>query len=203
MTHLRILCEGEATEPQYLRALTAHLGLTAHVEISCATSPDPQRLLTAAYAKGAGETWLVLDAESHSRDAVRARRLSKVVAQALEKTYPRLALSNPCFEYWLLLHEMPDPRALATPARIVARLEKLWGRPYRKGALPLERLIENGRWKDALERARALRQNAGPLTTAGQWLRQRPFTTVDALVERLVLLSGSVCAAGAPSGEPR
>ncbi|KAF0093644.1 MAG: hypothetical protein E1N59_2632 [Puniceicoccaceae bacterium 5H] len=203
MTHLRILCEGQATEPQYFRALVAYLGLTQHVAVDCTESPDPQRLHAAVYQGDAPETWLVMDVEPHAGDAVRTRRLSKVIAQALEKGQPLLALSNPCFEYWLLLHEMEDPRALAKPDAIIARLEQFWQQPYRKSQLPLKRLIDSGRWLEAVDRSRRLRQEAGNLSTAGRLMKARPLCTVDALVERLVLFSGSASAADGPSGGPQ
>lgn len=107
-----IVCEGSKTEPTYFRALISELSLSsANVEIvgeECGSSP--QTVVQYALEKfdsagGYDAVFCVFDKDSHPKypDALnrclglRKRYSGKMVEfQAIT--------SDPCFEYWLLLH---------------------------------------------------------------------------------------------------
>ena len=96
-----------------------------------------------------------------------------------------VALSNPCFEYWLLLHFEPTGRAFPDCAAAIHALKKhLPG--YQKGAAVSDDVI--ARRADAARRARDIDQQ--------QWqhepdrLRRNPSTDVYLLVEYLQEMAG-------------
>ncbi|MGH3278223.1 MAG: RloB family protein [Trebonia sp.] len=110
---LVVFCEGEKTEPQYLLALRQEPFVkdAAAVDIQVETGRGgavPLTLVTlavAARAKSAAEEaeidefWCVFDVEwprnhPHLSEAIAKARASDI----------RLAISNPCFELWLILH---------------------------------------------------------------------------------------------------
>ena len=105
-----IVCEGEATEPTYFNAITNHLRLAA-ITVRGAKGSAPMTVVqdavesklhreqiadqsasTAPY----DQVWCVLDVDQHPK-------LKDALALA-EKHQINVALSNPCFEFWLLLH---------------------------------------------------------------------------------------------------
>jgi hypothetical protein len=110
---LVVFCEGEKTEPQYLLALKQEPFVkdTAAVDIRVETGHGGAvpltlvTLATAARAKSAAEEaeidefWCVFDVEWPRNHP----HLPEAIARA-EANDIRLAISNPCFELWLILH---------------------------------------------------------------------------------------------------
>jgi hypothetical protein len=103
-----IATEGLKTEPSYFDALaSSYASKRTHVEIIVRqeTAPDPQRVLSqlrdfkkSYKLKPNDELWLVIDVDRWTN-----QMLSDVTSQALQMS-ASLAVSNPCFEIWLLLH---------------------------------------------------------------------------------------------------
>jgi hypothetical protein len=110
---LVVFCEGEKTEPQYLLALKQQPFIkdAAAVDIRVETGRGGAvpltlvTLATAARAKSAAEEaevdefWCVFDVEwprnhPHLPDAIARAEANDI----------KLAISNPCFELWLILH---------------------------------------------------------------------------------------------------
>lgn len=109
-----IVCEGEKTEPIYFKSLRGHLKLhTLKVEVvggedgsaaisvvNCALRKIKERrnsnstLETREY----NVVWCVMDVEIPKQES-----LDKAIDVARRKKL-QVALSNPCFEYWFLLH---------------------------------------------------------------------------------------------------
>jgi hypothetical protein len=108
---LVIFCEGERTEPLYLEALKRQPNVkdAASVDLRVATEHGmPDVLVSAAIkarAKAADEEdeidefWCAFDVEWPTNHP----RLREAVQQAAENGI-KLAVSNPCFEIWLILH---------------------------------------------------------------------------------------------------
>ena len=105
-----IVCEGEKTEPNYLRELIDYFELnTANVEVNgdCESSPDK----VFSYARTCfqkeerrGDTYdkvyCVIDRDSHATyDAT----VQAMAAAKPKDTFVAIT-SVPCFEYWVLLH---------------------------------------------------------------------------------------------------
>lgn len=123
-----IATEGRRTEPDYLAALK--LDGIIHptrvvVEVVGAGTDDsaPEQVLrrldaaVVRYGLQAGdERWLLLDVDRWGE-----RKLADVVRQAGQKGYG-VAVSNPCFEVWLLLHFAETAPATERCAEIAAAL---------------------------------------------------------------------------------
>lgn len=95
-----VVCGAESTEPQYLRGLKKWLHRPSlKLEVKKKGGADPGGLVRyAAKIRDHSyydEVWCVTDVDEYN--------LADAVAQA-KRSGIQLAISNPCFEYWLLLH---------------------------------------------------------------------------------------------------
>ncbi|HET7461356.1 MAG TPA: RloB family protein [Longimicrobium sp.] len=126
-----VVCEGQVTEPQYFDGFRhVHGASTVRVVVK-SPGGDPRALVERAVALRAeaaaqarrsrdpnlayDEVWCVFDVDEHAR-ADAARLLA-------EREAVHLAVSNPCFELWLLLH-LADHAAHVTAAQAGRLLRK-------------------------------------------------------------------------------
>lgn len=105
-----IASEGKLTEKKYFEDMASdYRNPSIHVEVldrdETASSPEHVIIALDKYKKKYSlilnkddELWLVVD-----RDRWKVRELSSVATKCNQKVY-LLACSNPCFEFWLLLH---------------------------------------------------------------------------------------------------
>lgn len=126
----KVFCEGQRTEPDYLRALKdePHVCDVASVNIDVAEDPQgavPYTLVSAAAefkSQSSEETgeidevWCLFDVEC----PINHPRLDEAVSLA-EESGVRLAISNPCFELWLALHFEDHTDCLTTAAAVELR----------------------------------------------------------------------------------
>lgn len=105
---LRIFCEGEKTEPLYINAFIDSLpsGIFGKPIVEKTDKNTPVQLVEAAIKhKEINETndiyWVVYDRESEQKYP---HSLHLEARQKAESHDINIALSNVCFEYWLLLH---------------------------------------------------------------------------------------------------
>ncbi len=188
-----IVCEGRETEPRYFDALCRHKRLTAtEVEIHGDPSGShPGNLVDYAARNAAREAerlgletnpydrvWCVFDRDNHEN-------IHDVLAKAASLGF-KVALSNPCFEVWFLLHFKYSSAEL-TPREAAARL-RVHIDDYEKSADLYDILLE--RRAQAILNSRRLREYH---IRARDKPLKNPATTVD----RLVLELGHV-AAGLP-----
>jgi hypothetical protein len=101
-----VFCEGEASEPDYLNALKRLPGVRGNISINVEIDPGqgvPFTLVKRAVARSGDdevdECWCVFDVEWPQNHP----NLDRAVRMAADHGI-RLALSNPCFELWLILH---------------------------------------------------------------------------------------------------
>ena len=148
-----IVTEGKKTEPNYFIALRNRLQIAAaDVEILHPEGTDPltltneairlrdnrKRMAKKGFAIAYDEVWVVFDLEKPHDE----RRKLAVAAMALkEATGIKFALSDPCFEYWLLLHEEYTTALFADCDAVVKRLEGHWN-GYEKGQIPSSAFLE-------------------------------------------------------------
>lgn len=110
---LVVFCEGEKTEPQYLLALRqepfvkdaaavdirVETGRGGAVPLTLVTLASAARAKSAAEEDEIDEFWCVFDVEWPRNHPHLPETIAKAEAHDI-----RLAISNPCFELWLILH---------------------------------------------------------------------------------------------------
>lgn len=108
---LRIFCEGEKTEPGYLKGYIATLDSEARksvVEVEPTRKNTPIQLVEEAikFKQSSGslpddEFWVVYDREGVAKysDALHSKALNMAQVAGVN-----VALCNVCFEYWILIH---------------------------------------------------------------------------------------------------
>ena len=176
-----IATEGEKTEPRYF----ALFNDTSVIRVRCLkcrgeSSPAQvlkrmERHLREEDLRNSDEAWLVVD-----RDTWRAEELHELHAWSQRSANHGFALSNPKFEYWLLLH-FEDGSGVGTSPECSRRLRRyLPG--YDKDVDPRKFPIENR--SKAVQRAKARDQ-----PPCKDWPRQPGQTTVYRLVARLLAQS--------------
>jgi RloB-like protein len=106
-----IACEGAVTEPKYFNGLKERLhSPRMHVEVVTRQDPtqsspdavlhDLDAFAAAWFLRNGDALWLVIDRDPQSW---KPGMIADVAQRCHQKGY-FLALSNPCFELWLLLH---------------------------------------------------------------------------------------------------
>ena len=173
-----IASEGAKTEPQYF---TVFGGRGASVRIRClrrGRGSAPRHVLRCARdfetqerLRIDDEIWLVVDCDDWQEP-----ELKKLLSWCRKKQNRHLAVSNPCFEYWLLLH-LEESRATRTCTQCRQRLRDLLP-GYDKGTVDMRRF--KGKASDAIRRAKS-----ADTPRCKDWPRTRG-TTVYRLVEKLL-----------------
>jgi hypothetical protein len=184
-----IVTEGEKTEPNYLLALRNRLRLaTADVEVRHPEGTDPLTLTRAAIQirddrkklakKDLGiaddEVWVVFDLE---RPHDQRRKLAVEAMKLMEAAGIHFAWSDPCFEFWLLLHEEYTTAHFADCGRVVKKLERHLEN-YSKGPSPTIEFLE--KIPIAVTHAEGCRKHHKTSGDDGN-----PSTQVDILVRQL------------------
>jgi hypothetical protein len=168
--------EGTRTEPEYFRLFSGladtHIQFVPHGQ---ASSPDHllramRRYHKSAPLKARDQAWIVVDTDAWTEEQLR-----DVHAWSLESERHGLAVSNPMFEYWLLLH-FEDGDQVTGARECRDRLARHLPQGAKCG-LPIESL--RGRVDGAVERA--VRRDCPPCP---DWPR-RAGTTVYRLVQAL------------------
>ncbi|MBI3921325.1 MAG: RloB domain-containing protein [Armatimonadetes bacterium] len=141
-----IVCEGEKTEPTYFEALRRELRLTpVEVEVSgeeCGSAPTsvvdyalkrkqerPQEVRRGEAHADFDEIWCVMDVERISQNPNLLNALQKARDNQLAAT-----LSNPCFEYWFLLHFEDTSKGFEDCTSLLRYIKKNYLPEYEKGA---------------------------------------------------------------------
>ena len=174
-----IATEGTKTEPQYFGIFNDQQSV---IHVKCLggsrRSAPPQVLARMAKYLGqeallpSDEAWLVVD-----KDQWTDAQLAQLHAWSLTKENYGFALSNPKFEYWLLLH-FEDGTGIASSRDYTARLAiHLPG--YEKGVD--SRRITRENIDAAIRRARSRDNPPCP-----DWPREPGSSTVYRLVERMI-----------------
>lgn len=184
-----IVTEGEESEPNYFNALRGRLLLTnleVHVHHPEGTDPktltdeairlDKQRRREAkrGYGVAYDEVWVVYDLEkSHDE----RRRLHKG-QQSRQKAHGiSVAISDPSFEFWLLLHFEFTTRPFDDCKAVIKRLKKHLPE-YDKASNVAAGVLE--RTAEAIRNARKCREHHRTCDGCGN-----PSTQVDILVQSL------------------
>lgn len=169
-SRILVVCGGERTEPTYFKGLRDSLNNKA-VDIKVVSKGRaPAQVVDYAVAQRTpdfDEVWCVLDVDEFDLvDAVQLAREHDI----------NLAVSNPCFELWLLLH-YADCRTYCVGYRGVAMLLRRYLPSYDKTRLDYVDYAPGV--VDAIRRAK-------DLDSTGNDYRKNPSTGVWRLVELLM-----------------
>jgi hypothetical protein len=179
-----IVCEGQKTEDIYFSGIRREFRLaTARLRI-VSLGADPLWVVQQAESlrQEYDHAWAVFDVEAPGAHAIPHARLNQAVERA-ERVGVRCAISNPCFELWLLLHFHPQT-AFVNNEAVRAKIRrcgcgydakgfdfaKVW--PHHQNA------IQNATRLDARQRS-----NGADLADRSPW------TSVHELVAKLVDLA--------------
>lgn len=175
-----ILCEGEVTEPSYLKAFARLPSVreVATLDIR-GMGYEPGRLVKEARdlkrherRQGSGPTqyWCMFDVEAPTQH----HRLLEAVQTAHDNDI-QIAVSNPCFELWLLLHYTDHERWIDNDScRTLRRKQDGSQGKSLNGAAYMQRLTEALRRSRRLE---SLHERAG---------RELPHNNPSSSVHRLL-----------------
>ncbi|MBI5154741.1 RloB domain-containing protein [Candidatus Poribacteria bacterium] len=182
-----VVTEGRCTEPAYLRALQKRLKLVT-VQVVHPKATDPKNLVEEAVRLkqererqarhgeyvAFDEVWVLFDHEAVHN----GRRGS--ISSALDMGRAaklKFARSNPCFEFWLLLHYEFTTAPFESCDKVTVRLKRHWPN-FEKSAEPPEDIMELVH--DAEVHAERCRKHHEETGGDGN-----PSTDVDLLVKEL------------------
>ncbi|HUU20942.1 MAG TPA: RloB family protein [Phycisphaerae bacterium] len=185
-----IVCEGRKTEPNYFKATRTELKLTSvEVEVvgegeapinvvntALERVADQRRAAARSAVEGEYDSvWCVMDVEAPTPHESLSRAIDRAGANKLS-----VALSNPCFEYWYLLHFERTSALMPTNGHVIRALKKHFPSYAKSDSAILREL--SSRTETAIDNAEAaLREKH-----CGEDLRQHnPSTHVHRLVAKL------------------
>lgn len=171
-----VVCGARNTEPAYLKGLLASVDNRAvDVKIKvCDKDPVSVVRHTVTERDKAGDhyqqAWCVLDVDdfAHLDEALRLAETENV----------EVALSNPCFELWLLLHFRDHQAAITGYQQAKSHLVRHHPN-YSKAAREFAFAHYRGRWQYAVERARKLAKQ-------GEEAKVNPSSGMWRLVRKIV-----------------
>lgn len=204
-----IVCEGRNTEPCYFHRLVRELGLSATVKVEIQGAPgctDPQGLVDFALAEQRKrehearsdltkaefeDVWVVFDVE-HAESGRQAAILGAV--RAALRGGVSLAISNPSFEVWYILHDRPTPPGLVCSDDARPVLEKLVGRKLDKSLASADARAKWAMPQTATALRHAERQDvlSGEPTRASAHIPSSTGTRAHLAVRSLVSMSSDV-----------
>lgn len=180
-----VICEGEKTEKNYFQRLKECLKLTS-VSIKILPSPHPTPLQVIDYAEQKAkevseydEIYCVFDRDTH-KDFDKALDEAKKIK--LKNTIFEIIVSDPCFEFWILLHFAKITRNFSTSQSPCNALQKCKTfkqhlSDYDKSNYDFDDIVAN-HLNTAIENANEINKTNLPT-------RQTPYTEVVRLVENL------------------
>jgi hypothetical protein len=182
-----IVTEGEKTEPCYLKGLRNHLKLSAAeievvpaafdalsivnraIELRTARNKKVRQSCAVPY----DYVWAVFDTERADTNPRLNDAIQKAHAQKI-----LIALSNPCFEFWLLLHEEYTTAPFLNCAEVIRRIKAHYLPDYEKANIQIDRFIP--KIPDAVRNSNQCREHHRSAGSDGN-----PSTDVDLLVREM------------------
>lgn len=180
-----VVCEGAKTEPNYFLAMCRDLGLTA-VEVrvcgeDCGSAAKSvvehavDKISELKKSECYDEVWCVFDVEAPKPDPTLRRALEMADANEIG-----VALSNPCFEYWFILHFEKKAPPFQKNADVVKMLEEYLP-DYAKGDRTIHDQLKS-RTVDAIRNAKLVIKEK---CYSENLIDANPSTHVHRVVERL------------------
>lgn len=167
-----IVCEGKKTEPSYLRDAAYYFQIhTANILITGDSGAAPVSVVDFAIAKfektpDYDRVYCVFDRDQHPSFNLACQKIQRTTLEKKEgkkrlgKAHFEAITSDPCFEYWLLLHYTYTTKPLDNFAAVSTELKKIPEMVnYQKGQLELFDLTRQ-HLKKASERAERANEDA-------------------------------------------
>ncbi|MBD5167664.1 MAG: RloB domain-containing protein [Helicobacter sp.] len=186
-----IVCEGEKTEKNYFETLKKQLNLTnANVLIDPNSDSTPSSVVGYTEQKleqdpnEYDEVYCVFDRDTH-KDFDRALDMATNFNRAKNTTIETI-VSDPCFEYWILLHFTKTSKIFGgsggSPCKELQQ-EKV----FKKN---MKNYTKDYNFEKIIEKYLATAiKNANEINSQNEAQRQTPYTQIVHLVERLQKLA--------------
>ena len=176
---IRILCEGRVTEPRYFSEIKRELELASviiqHVPME-SMEKEVQRL--GQEDPGLDEIWCVLDEDERPGVRRLEQRLTAAGRRRPRDPGIQCAVSNPCFEYWFLLHFEPTTRqfraargGISACRQVIRRLQKHL--PEYDKTKPETWQPCHARRNEAVQNAKRASETAGSSSTVWRLVERR------------------------------
>ncbi|THA72723.1 RloB domain-containing protein [Streptomyces sp. A0958] len=165
---LLVVCGAEVTEYDYVQGLKGAARNSA-VSIKVVTHPKAPSQVVAYTAKLFGESDDAYDAAWCVVDVDEFTDLADALGEA-ERQGIGIALSNPCFEVWLLLHFTDHHKHMPSYAQLAPLLSRHVPGGYSKTGLDFRHYASG--WTEAVRRARLLAPEGKELEvnpSTGMW----------------------------------
>lgn len=176
-----VICEGEKTEIKYFKSLKEFLNLiSVTIDIVPSSHPDPKQIIKYAIQKirqfhEYDEIYCVFDKDLHTQ-----KYINKVLETANKNNFKAI-VSDPCFEFWILLHFTKIMPTLSTSQSPCKALQK-----HKKFKENLPHYSKDYDFKDIIaSRLPTAIKNAKAINKVNLPTRQTPYTEVVRLVENL------------------
>lgn len=183
-----IVCEGEKTEKNYFNQLKNFLNMS-NVNVSIVPSPHSSPSLVVKYAKQKSneineydEIYCVFDRDTHT-DFDDALQKANNIKKALNKQNLvfETIVSDPCFEFWILLHFAKITPSLNTNQSPRNALQN--HKDFKKN---LPNYSKDYDFRELIEKPLQVAiKNSKQVNKENLQVRQSPYTQVVELVERL------------------
>jgi len=179
-----IVCEGSNTEPAYFEALKRRLRLYAvRIDVISPSESEPNTVVERAIAKRkemeedgipCEKVWCVVDVEIPPHST-----LDEAWEKANQTPKLELVLTNPCIEYWFLLHFEKHTSQFADNEEVMKKLKTVHP-SYKKRRIGFDDLYP--RTSEAIKNSKeVLKEN-----NCSEYLRNcNPSTHVHKIVEHL------------------
>lgn len=200
LAKMHIYCEGEKTEPnyieKYLRKNFAGNRRRELIRVEPTTKNTPLELVTEAIAHKkrpdcppGDQFWVVYDRESIQKypDATHLKAIQKARAAGID-----VALSNVCFELWLLLHFRDNTASFSSyddlmgNSQLKAELKKIGINKYDKGKAAVFDIVSDNIGE---ARIRAVKMNKATEKSAAAGVREphllNPYTDMHLLLDAI------------------
>ncbi|WP_122435108.1 RloB family protein [Pseudomonas viridiflava] len=196
---MHIFCEGEKTEPNYIEGYLKSLNDNALREViriaDTEKNTPPELVREAVKAKNGGnfpagdEFWVVYDRESQQ---IYPDRLHDQALTLANDNDVNIALSNVCFEHWLVLHFVDSSASyssfedLITNSCLKAEIKKATKQKYDKADAKIFDAIKAG-IPDARRRATSINKrtlSSAPIGVTKPYLLN-PYTDMPKLLDAI------------------
>lgn len=183
-----IVCEDEKIEPRYFEEFIRAKRITSVNIIGCGASPSKvvERALVEKRKNNYDLVWCVFDVEAPTPH----HDLDEAWQMALGKSHLKVIITNPCFEYWFLLHYRKTAQLMNSNEDVYRLLVKEYPDFEKANDNIISYLMADEKTTAAINNAKAIIVEKNYVCDFGYDLRKcNPSTHVHFLVQELNTLT--------------